>query len=98
MVHDLQHHSEQIEIVVWVNGLFKEGLCQKINILTVFTQKVPLNSKAFEFVTKIIFRHGHNIRIILKYEIIGFEPEKKEMESGARFLVFSISLYNFNLA
>ena len=36
-----------MEIVDWVKGLFKKGLCQKINILTILTTKVPMNSMAF---------------------------------------------------
>ena len=65
----------------------------EINILAVFTKKVPLNSQAFlgiRICDKIIFRHGHFIQITLKFEVTSFEPEKVEMESGARFLAFSI--------
>ena len=36
-----------MEIVDWVKGLFKKGLCQKINTLTVLTTNVPMNSMAF---------------------------------------------------
>ena len=43
----LQHHKDQLEVVIWVKDHLKKGLCQKINILAVFTKKVPLNSHAF---------------------------------------------------
>ena len=43
----LQHHKDQLEVVIWVKDNFKKGLCQKINIFAFFTQKVPLNSQAF---------------------------------------------------
>ena len=43
----LQHHKDQLEVVIWVKDNFKKGLCQKINILVFFTKKVPLNSQAF---------------------------------------------------
>ena len=42
----------------------------------IFHQKAPMNSKAFAFETKISFRHGHIILIILKFEVITFESEK----------------------
>ena len=72
----LQHHKDQLEVVIWVKDHFKKDLCQKIKNLAFFTKNVPLNSQAFEFVTKIIFRHEHIICIILKFEVISFEPEK----------------------
>ena len=40
----LQHHKDQLEVVIWVKDHFKKGLCQKINILAFFRQK-----SAFEF-------------------------------------------------
>ena len=43
----LQHHKDQLEVVIWVKDHFKKGLCQKINILAFFTKKAPLNSQAF---------------------------------------------------
>ena len=43
----LQHHKDQLDVVIWVKGLFKKGSCQNINILTFFTKKVPINLQAF---------------------------------------------------
>ena len=43
----LQHHKDQLEVVIWVKDHFKKCLCQKINILAFFTKTVPLNSQAF---------------------------------------------------
>ena len=43
----LQHHKDQLEVVICLKDHFKKGLCQKINILAFFTKKVSLNSKAF---------------------------------------------------
>ena len=40
----LQHHKDQLEVVIWVKDHFKKGLCQKINILAFFHQ-----NSAFEF-------------------------------------------------
>ena len=51
---------------------------KKITILTFFTEKVPINSQSFECVTNLIFRHGHIIGIILEFEVINFEPEKRK--------------------
>ena len=39
----VQHHKDQLEVVIWVKDHFKKGLCQKINILA-FSPK-----SAFEF-------------------------------------------------
>ena len=43
----LQHHKDQMEVVIWVKDHFKKGSCQKINIIAFFIKKVPLNSQAF---------------------------------------------------
>ena len=40
----LQHHKDQLEVVIWVKDHFKKGLCNKINSFAFFTKKVPLNS------------------------------------------------------
>ena len=64
----LQHHKDQLEVVIWVKDHLRKVYAKKINILAFFTKKVPLNSQAFEFVTKIT----------LKFEVIDFEPEKNE--------------------
>ena len=61
----LQHHKDQLEVVIWVKDHFKKGLCQKINFLTFFTKKVPFNTQAFlgiRICDKIIFRHHLNIK------------------------------------
>ena len=35
----LQHHKDQLEVVIRVKDHFKKGLCQKINILAFFLKK-----------------------------------------------------------
>ena len=65
----------------------------KINVLTFFTKKVSMN---FQAVPGIRFCDKNNLltrthhQNNTKFEVITFEPEKMEMESGARFLAFSI--------
>ena len=44
---NLQHHKDQLEVVIWVKDHFKKVLCQKINSFAFFIIKVPLNSQAF---------------------------------------------------
>ena len=63
-----------------------------------FTKKEPMNSQEFPAIRirdkNNLSTRTHHLNIILKFEVISFEPEKMEMESGARFLAFSIySLY-----
>ena len=43
----LQHHKDQLEVVIWVKDHFKIGVCQINNVLAFFTKKVPLNSQTF---------------------------------------------------
>ena len=43
----LQHHKDQLKVVIRVKDHFKKDLCQKINILAFFTKKLPLNSQVF---------------------------------------------------
>ena len=43
----LQHHKDQLEVVIWVKDHFKKGLWQIIKIFAFFTKKAPLNSQAF---------------------------------------------------
>ena len=48
-------------IVIWVQGLFKIGYAKKIDSLTLFTKKVPVNSQALQGILicdKIIFDMG----------------------------------------
>ena len=40
----LQHHKDQLEVVIWVKDHFKKGLCQKNQYFGIFHQK-----SAFEF-------------------------------------------------
>ena len=68
-----------MEIFVWVKGLFKKGLCQKINILTVESKKVPLNSMAFLSIRicdkNNLSTRAHHLNNN-KTEVINFIPEK----------------------
>ena len=43
----LQHHKDQLEVVIGVKDHFKKGLWQIIKIFAFFTKKAPLNSQAF---------------------------------------------------
>ena len=38
----LQHHKDQLEVVMWVKDHFKKGLC-----FGIFHKKVPLDSQTF---------------------------------------------------
>ena len=75
----LQHHKDQLEVVIWVKDHFKKGLCQKIYILAFFTKKVPLNSQAFLgiriCVKNNLSTRAHHLNNT-KFEVIIFEPEK----------------------